>query len=284
MCSVDDAIDLWVFKTSRHIKRGYMEIELRGSTREDAFTFYSMTVISYLESAVPNYVENLDVIYSDNPELLDWLDNIWLHEESEHGSLARDYVEATWPEYDWLAGYDLFIEEYGPRCAHEELRPSPGLEALARCVTETQATMSYRCLMNYTDDPTLRKLMKKMSTDEVRHYREFRKIFDQYNVHEKNSFLSKARTIIGRSELVKEEDLLMAFKPTIHCWRSEPPFKQIDYSEYMKALGLITLRHMPIAEAQKMLFKPMRTKGRLNNIFVNLIAGIIKRKFLAVAP
>ncbi|MFT7527082.1 MAG: hypothetical protein ACI9LY_002234, partial [Arenicella sp.] len=29
------------------------------SARNDAFSFYSMTVISYLESAVPNYVENL---------------------------------------------------------------------------------------------------------------------------------------------------------------------------------------------------------------------------------
>ena len=233
---------------------------------------------------MPNYVENLDVIYGDNPELLDWLDNVWLHEESAHGEMAREFVEATWPEYDWQKGYDLFILEYGPRCAHEVLRPSPGLEALARCVTETQATMSYRCLGNYTSDPVLQQLMKKMSTDEVRHYREFRKTFNQYNVSEKNSFLSKARTIVGRSELVKDEDLLMAFKPTADCWRSAPPFAEMDYDAYLGFLGRISRRHLPIAEAQKMLFKPLRTKGRLNNILVNLVARIIKRQFLAVAP
>lgn len=250
--------------------------------RADAFTFYSMVVVSYLESAVPNYVENLDVIYQDNPDLVDWLDNTWLHEESEHGVLARAYVEETWPEYDWQKGYDLFLVQYGPRCAHEELRESPGLEALARCVTETQATMSYRCLMNYSSDPKLVALMKKMSTDEVRHYREFRKTFELYNQKEKNSFLTKARTIIGRSELVKDEDLFMAFEPISACWQAEPPVPHWEYSDYMEALGRISREYMPIEEAQKMLFKPMRTKGKLNNFLVNCIAGIVKRQFLAV--
>jgi hypothetical protein len=241
-----------------------------------------MTVISYLESAVPNYVENLDVIYRDNPALVDWLDNVWLHEESEHGVLAKQFVEETWPEYNWQAGYEQFLVRYGPRCAHEELRPSPGLEALARCVTETQATMSYRCLSNYSSDPKLRALMKKMSTDEVRHYREFRRTFEAYNKTEKNSFLAKARTIISRSELVKDEDLLMAFEPIANNWQSNPPFDHWDYDFYMSELGRITKLHLPVAEAQKMLFKPMRTKGWLNNLLVNFIAGIVKRQFLAV--
>lgn len=257
-------------------------IASRESARADAFTFYSMVVVSYLESAVPNYVENLDVIYQDNPELVDWLDNVWLHEESEHGVLAKNYVEETWPEYNWQKGYDMFLVNYGPRCAHEELRDSPGLEALARCVTETQATMSYRCLMNYSSDPKLIALMKKMSTDEVRHYREFRKTFDKYNLTEKNSFLTKARTIIGRSELVKDEDLFMAFEPIAVCWNAEPPVPHWEYKDYMDALGKISRQYMPIEEAQKMLFKPMRTKGKLNNFLVNCIASIVKRQFLAV--
>lgn len=256
--------------------------EVDQSARNDAFSFYSMTVISYLESAVPNYVENLDVIFKDNPVLVDWLDNVWLHEESEHGLMAKQFVEETWPEYQWQKGYDQFLIEYGPRCAHEELRPSPGLEALARCVTETQATMSYRCLISYSSDPKLRELMKKMSTDEVRHYREFRKTFDAYNETENNSFITKARTIIGRSELVKDEDLLMAFRPTNHNWIGELPFDHWDYDHYMSELGRITKQHLPVAEAQKMLFKPMRTKGRINNFLVNCIASIIKRQFLAV--
>ena len=251
--------------------------------RRDQFTFYSMTIISYLESAVPNYVKNLDVIYRDNPKLVDWLDNTWLHEESEHGVLARTYVEQTWPEYNWQAGYEKFLVDYGPRCAHEELRPSPGLEALARCVTETQATMSYRCLMNYTSDEKLKTLMKRMSTDEVRHYREFRKTFNEYNVTEKNSFLTKAKTIIGRSELVKDEDLLMAFKPINESWAKTPPLEFWEYTEYMAALSRISREYLPIAEAQKMLFKPMRTKGRVNNFLVNCIAAIVKRQFLAVS-
>ncbi|MFT5572448.1 MAG: rubrerythrin [Cryomorphaceae bacterium] len=253
------------------------------SSRSDAFTFYSMTVISYLESAVPNYVENLDVIFKDNPELVDWLDNVWLHEESEHGELAKGFVQQTWPEYDWQKGYEKFLVKYGPRCAHEELRDSPGLEALARCVTETQATMSYRCLMNYSSDPKLIALMKKMSTDEVRHYREFRKTFDQYNQIEKNSFFTKARTIIGRSELVKDEDLFMAFEPIADCWKGQSLVPHWEYSDYMDALGKISREYMPIEEAQKMLFKPMRTKGKLNNFLVNCIAGIVKRQFLAVS-
>ena len=137
--------------------------------RADAFIFYACTLISFLESRVDTYVESLYPFFQSDIETLSWLNDVWLPEEANHGRLMRDYVEATWPDFDWMHGYQEFSKRYVPQCAHEKMRPSASLETLARCVTETFATMIYRCVGSYTNDPELKNLMKRLSVDENIH-------------------------------------------------------------------------------------------------------------------
>ena len=180
-----------------------------------------------------------------------------------------------------LRGFDEFSKTYIPQCETERLRRSIGLEALARCVTETAASMIYRCLANYSADRELTTLLKRMSADEVRHYRQFKDIHLRYELTENNSFMRKARTLVARSELVRDEDLALAFKPLNSAWGSPPPFKPWSYDKYMSVNACIMKDHFPFEEAKRMLFRPIKTDSWPNKITIDVLAHLVARQFLS---
>ena len=252
---------------------------MNSSAREDAFTFYSMTVISFLESAVPNYVDNLQPFYADSPETTRWLHETWLPEESAHGRLTKEYVEHQWPEFQWAEAYEAFLQLYVPRCSHPLLRPSRSLEALARCVTETEATMVYRCLAEYSHDPQLRSMLQEMSGDEIRHYTFFRDLFHKHDSADRHSFWRKAQTVLARSELVKNEDLSIAFEPLNQSWTSTQPFAPLSYVEFMARASEVMSKHFPVEAAKRMLFRPL-LRGHIWETFaVRALAFLVRRQY-----
>ena len=79
--------------------------------------------------------------------------------------------------------------------------------------------MIYRCLADYARDGELAAMLRGMSADEVRHYGYFRRIFERYDARERNTTWRKARTLVARSQLVRDEDVRLAFLPLNSCWR-----------------------------------------------------------------
>jgi hypothetical protein len=254
---------------------------MSASVRSDHFLFYALTVISFLESAVSTYVENLSPYFESHPEICRWLKTVWLPEEAEHGHLARQCVEKTWPEFNWEQSYDVFFQHYRPRCDYNLLRRSPALEALARCVTEAESTMIYRCIGSYTCDAEIKSLMKKLSADEVRHYTYFRHVFDRYDATEMNSFWRKARTIIARSQLVRDEDIAFAFGPLNGGWRSKLPFEPMTYDQFLARAGILIRQHFPFEAAKRMLFHPLGKSSNIEAWAVNLMAWLVRRQYSA---
>lgn len=252
------------------------------ATRTDRFTFYVMTIMSFLESTAPTFVDNLKIIFKDDQKLLNWLSEVWLPEEFEHGELGKEFVAKTWPEFDWDSAYQEFIKLYEPMCSYEVLRSSKALEALCRCVTETEATMFYRCIENYSSDNELKALMKKLYTDETRHYKEFREIFNNYDRIEKNSFFTKAKTILSRTELTRDEDIKLAFHPLNKHWNSPPPFEPYNYKCFLNNAKTVIIKHFPIDPAKRMLFRPIKTKSLTNKLSLKLLEILVKSHYLGV--
>lgn len=249
----------------------------------ETYFFYSCSIISFLESRVDTYVENLEPFFNCDPCAKEWLENVWLPEEQEHGRLMKEYVEKKWPDYQWDLGFEEFSQLYIPQCITEKLRQSIGLEALARCVTETEAAMIYRCLASYSTDPQLKGLLERMSTDEVRHYREFRNLHRRYEAIEENSFMSKARTLLARSELVRDEDIALAFSPLNRHWLSTPPFEPWSYDKYLGFTAGVMKDHFQFKEAKRMLFHPIKTKSWVNKVIIDILAILAARQFLGYA-
>jgi len=256
---------------------------MHSNAREDAFTFYGISAISLLESAVPNYVDNLLPYFGDCPETARWLRDTWLPEESAHGRMTREFVERQWPEFKWEEAYQAFLRAYVPRCNHQLLRPSRSLEALARCVTETETAMVYRCLAAYSCDPQLKSMLKKMSQDETRHYAYFRDLFDTHDAIERNSFWQKAKTILARSELVRNEDLALAFEPLNRSWSGAKPFVPLTYAAFLGRASQVMSRHFPVEAAKRMLFRPLLGGRAWEGLAVRVLAFLVRRQY-AIEP
>jgi len=62
------------------------------SVRTNAFIFYSLATVSFIETSVPEFVSTLNQMYGDDDEMRTWLRDTWLPEEVEHGRLAKDYI------------------------------------------------------------------------------------------------------------------------------------------------------------------------------------------------
>jgi len=252
---------------------------MHSNAREDAFTFYCISVISFLESAVPNYVDNLQPYFGDCFETARWLQDTWLPEESAHGRMTREFVERRWPEFKWQEAYQAFLRMYVPRCNHQLLRPSKSLEALARCVTETEAAMVYRCLAAYSCDPQLKSTLQKMSQDETRHYAYFRDLYNKHDAVERNSFWQKARTVLARSELVRNEDLALAFKPLNQSWSGAKPFAPLTYAAFLSRASQVMSKHFPVEAAKRMLFRPLLRGRAWEAPAVRLLAFLVRRQY-----
>jgi hypothetical protein len=252
---------------------------MNSSAREDAFTFYGMSVVSLLESAVPNYVDNLQPYYGDCSETARWLQETWLPEESAHGRMTREFVERQWPEFEWQKAYQAFLLLYVPRCNHQLLRPSKSLEALARCVTETEAAMVYRCLAEYSCDPQLKSMLQEMSRDEIRHYTYFRDLFDKHDAIERNSFWRKAQTVLARSELVRNEDLALAFEPLNQPWSGAKPFAPLTYAAFLSQASQVMSRHFPVEAAKRMLFRPLLRGHAWEAVAVRALAFLVRKQY-----
>lgn len=248
------------------------------SVRSDAFTFYSLATISFVESSVPEFVSTLNIMYENDPEMKGWLRDTWLPEEIEHGRLAREYVNKTWPEFDWQGAYDAFMARYKPRCDVQYMRPSLALEALSRCVIETETAMIYRCLESYMAEPELKAIMRKLSSEEVGHYRYFRKTFDRYNATEKHGVIRRLRTIVQRSEVVRDEDIAYAFEPLNDFWRAPMPFERMTWDDYLKQGGEVMKRHLPVDAATRMMFKPLETGSWWRDKPVKAILSFMVRR------
>ena len=224
--------------------------------RTDALSFYSLATSSFLTSAVEEYGINLALLFHGDGSTTQWLAGVWIPEQARHGRWLRAHVEELWPDFDWEAGQRAHLQRI-PRRSTDHLRHSRALEALARCVTEAQAAMMYRCLAEYTDDPPLREMLRAMGCDALRHHREFQRILERYEPLERPSLYSKGRTIVERSALVRTRDLALAFQAIQAGWRAAPPFEPLSYARFMSCARPVLERHFAFDAALRLMLRPL---------------------------
>jgi hypothetical protein len=248
------------------------------SIRADAFTFYSLTTSSFLTSAVDEYGINLALLFHGDAATTHWLAGVWAPDEARHGRWLRAYVEDLWPDFDWDAAQRDYLGRI-PRRSTDHLQPSRALEALARCVTEAQATMMYRCLADYTSDPQLAEMLRAIGQDDIRHYREFQRILERYEALERPSLYRKGRTIVERSALVRTRDLALAFRSIPAGWRSAPPFEAQSYARFMARARPVLERHFAFDAALRMMLRPLEpAQGTLLHRY---LASAVSRSLLS---
>jgi hypothetical protein len=249
-----------------------------GAVTEEQFTFYSMAAISFLESAVPAYVENLCLLYQKDADFQEWLRTTWQPEERRHGQWAREYLHARWPDFNWDKAFAMYYANE-PKASTDHLHPSPALEAMSRCVTESQTAMVYIALSRYTSDPSLKALLRRMSADEVRHYKIFLHAYRRHVSSEKVNLIGKIHALLRRSNLVVTKDIYPAFSGIENGWASSPPWMPLTYSRFLSAAGEMMKRYFPVRTATHLLFQPFDLRDPLSGILEPFLRYFMMRMY-----
>ncbi|SCB14866.1 ferritin [Cupriavidus alkaliphilus] len=225
--------------------------------RGDRDLFYLLVSASFIESGSDTYAGNLATYYARVPDAAGWLSEHWEAEELQHGLALRRYVEHVWPEFDWARGYARFFDEYSQTCSIDQFEPTEALEMAARCVVETGTAAYYRALEQASDEPVLRDLTRRISNDEVRHYKRFFHFFNRFAEAERPGRLRVLRALARRLLEIKNEDAAIALRNVLRMERGVESVPEEEVRALNTRVSGVIRRNIPIEMTVKMLLRPL---------------------------
>lgn len=225
--------------------------------RGDRDLFYLLVSASFIESGSDTYAGNLATYYARVPEAAGWLAEHWEAEELQHGLALRRYVEQVWPEFDWERGYARFFDEYSQTCSIDQFEPTEALEMAARCVVETGTAAYYRALEQASDEPVLRDLTRRISNDEVRHYKHFLHFFNRFAEAERLGRLRVLGALARRLLEIKNEDAAIALRNVLRMERGVESVSEDEVRALNARVSGVIRRNIPIEMTVKMLLRPL---------------------------
>ena len=235
----------------------------RAIIRFNGLLFHSLAAASFLETAVPLHVNRLNQVFGAQPDVVLWLEQVWWPQRAEHGRRLRDYIEATWPEFDWSAAYQEFHETYRRRSGLERRGASAALEALGLCVTAAQAAVFYRALARSADDPALRALARQAASDHGGSFDHFRVLFERCKRGERVGLVASWRAVRAACRSARDFDARAAFEPLGRHWRGAPTVPALDYGEFRARMAPLIERHAGLGRIECLLFRPWLERERV---------------------
>jgi len=228
----------------------------RAIVRFNGLLFHSLAAASFLETAVPLHVNRLNQVFAARPDVVLWLEQVWWPRRAEHGRRLRDYLEATWPEFDWNAAYQEFHESYRPRSGLEGRGAGAALEALGLCVTAAQAAVFYRALAHCADDPALRAMARQAACDHSGCFDYFSALFKHCKRDERVGLVTSWRTVRAVCRSARDLDARMAFEPLGRHWAGAPTVPELGYGEFRARMVPLIQRHAALGRIERLLFRP----------------------------
>src|SRR5688572_23212631 len=209
----------------------------RAMVRLNGMMFYCTGIASFVESTAPLDTSRLIRLAADYADVRPWLENVWLPGRAAHGRRFRDYIEATWPEFEWEGAYHDFREAYRLRTATRVGPPGLALEFVARCVTETTLAVFYRTLARSADEPELRQLTAAAAQEHAAYFGYFRSIYERINGRRRAGLAAAYRTAIASCRSAREVDVAAAFQPLGRHWHGGWVFPELTYPEFLARLA-----------------------------------------------
>ncbi|TAN52726.1 MAG: ferritin-like domain-containing protein [Rhodospirillales bacterium] len=165
------------------------------------------------EYNAPHYTVYLRNIFHGDPTFKD-ITYQWADDEVQHGLALGRWSEMADPGYGFEAAFKKFTEGYViPVDKDTSIRGSLQGELLARCLVETGTSSMYSAIADYTSEPVLKILCRKIAADEFRHYKLFYTYMQKVPPAERASLLARIRVAVGRLREVDDDELAFAF----HC-------------------------------------------------------------------
>lgn len=257
----------------------YQAIEVE-RVRGDRDLFYLLVSASFIESGSDTYAGNLATYYARVPDAADWLSEHWEAEELQHGIALRRYVEHVWPEFDWERGYARFFAEYSKTCSIDQFEPTEALEMAARCVVETGTAAYYRALEQASDEPVLRDLTRRISNDEVRHYKHFYQFFNRFAESERLGRLRVFGALARRLLEIKNEDAAIALRNVLRMERGVEEIPDQEVKALNSRVSTVIRKNLPIEMTVKMLLRPLHLHSGVERAVRKPLVAVVSRVML----
>jgi hypothetical protein len=225
--------------------------------RSDTTLFYLLAAASFVETGSDLYTHNLLTYYRDDPVIAEWLTQHWEGEELQHGAALRAYVEKLWPEFDWELAYQRFYAEYSQSASPDAFEATPYLELAARCMIETGTATIYRMLLDYAQEPVLRRILGHIRDDEVRHYKHFLFYVRAAQRRGGRRPLAVARAIARRLRESRVDDTWIAFRHAFEVRNPGRACNRAEYDRWYREVKSIMRSNYPFRMAAEMLVAPL---------------------------
>ena len=244
----------------------------RALVRFNGLTFSGLAVASFLETAAERQASRLAAAFAAIPGVAHWLEQAWCPGRAAIGRQLREYIEATWPEFDWKTAYCEF---------HDRYRPSSGLRgqagaaraAIGLCVAAAQAAVFYRALARGADEPALRDLARDAARAHAGYFDFFRDLFERCKRVERVGPAATWRTAIAAIRSARDDDVAAAFEPLERNWTGVPAAPGLGYLEFRGRMAQYVQRHAGLGAFERLLFRPwlepVLRPGRAVNPAVN---------------
>jgi hypothetical protein len=222
--------------------------------------FYSITAASVLEAGMPLAADRLLHFFGADDVFAQWTRTEWLPRKLARAKQIRDYIQSTWPEYDWHAGteqYRAWNEERGTG-SH---RPTAAHEALARCVASAQSGVFYRSLARWAEDRRLRELARSIAAEEASSFSHFRKLYDRQLKAQGFGCASAWSTALACVRSARDQQVPRAFTAISAQCAAHVPFPKLEYPEFVARIGSVIERHGDLAAPERVLLRTWKRRA-----------------------
>jgi hypothetical protein len=245
------------------IQRGQSQgARARALVRFNGLAFYSLAIASFLETAVARQASRIAPMFAAHPGVQPWLDQVWAPERAEIGRMLREYVETTWPEFDWKAAYCEFHDQHRRGYGLRGAQATVAREALGLCVASAQAAVFYRALARSADEPALRELARGAACSHAAYFDFFRDLLERCKRVERVGIAATWRTAIAVSRSARDDGVAAAFEPLDRNWSASPVVPAFGYPEYRLRMARFVQRHAELGAIERLLFRPWLERER----------------------
>lgn len=235
----------------------------RAMVRFNGLLFHCLAAASFMETSVPLQVSRLNPELAARPDAGLWMEQVWWPQRAALGRRLRDFIEATWPEFDWNAAYKEFYESYRrPRPAVDRREASAALGALSLCAAAAQAAVLYRALARCADEPALRALAREAAIKHAGYFGHFRAVFECCKRNERVGLVAGWRTVRAACRSARDFHVRAAFEPLGSHWSGAPTVPGLDYGEFRARMVPLIQRHAGLGSIERLLFRPWLERER----------------------
>jgi hypothetical protein len=250
--------------TNMKTQRGQSDLaRARAIVRFNSVMFHSLATASFLESAAEMHAERLSSVLAAQPEARLWLEQVWVPQRAELGRRLREYVGATWPEFDWNAAYAEFQQSFRTHVRLEHRNPAAALDVVARCVAEVQLAVLYRGLAKSADESLLRSLAREAASAHAMFFDFFRGAFERCKRQERVGFAATWRTLRAAMRSARDIQLRAAFEPLARNWNGPCTVPELTYDEFVQRMAQSVSRYADLGRIERLLFRPWLKIERL---------------------